>query len=125
MKKWISWALSGIPAGMMTMSAGMKLAGVEGLAEGFAHLGVPLEMATGLGVLELACVVLYLLPRTAVLGAILIAAYMGGATMTHLRVGDPFWMQPLLGAMAWGGLYLRDARLRELLPLTQPAKRNE
>lgn len=125
MKKWISWALSGIPAGMMTMSAGMKLAGVAGLAEGFAHLGVPLEMAMGLGVLELACVVIYLVPRTAVLGALLIAAYMGGATMTHLRVGDPYWTQPLLGAMAWGGLYLRDARLREMLPLVQPAKRNE
>ena len=125
MKKWGSWALSGIPAGMMAMSAGMKLAGVAGLAEGFAHMGGPLEMATGLGVLELACVVVYLVPRTAVLGALLITGYMGGATMTHLRVGDPAWTQPLLGAMAWGGLYLRDARVRELLPLVQPAKRNE
>lgn len=125
MKKWISWALTVIPAGMKGMSAGMKLAGVAGLAEGFAHLGVPIGMATGLGVLELACVVVYLVPRTAVLGALLITGYMGGATMTHLRVGDPAWTQPLLGAMAWGGLYLRDARVRELLPLVQPAKRNE
>ena len=125
MKRWISWGLTVVPAGMLGMSAGMKLAGAPGLAEGFQHLQLPVEMATGLGILELVCTAIYLVPRTAVLGAILLTGYLGGATLTHLRVGDPYFTQPLLGVLLWGGLYLRDERLRALLPLVQPVKRNE
>jgi hypothetical protein len=70
-----------------------------------------------LGILEVSCVIIFLIPRTAVLGAILIAAYMGGATATHVRVGDPFYATVLVGVFVWLGLWLREPRLRALLPL--------
>lgn len=73
-------------------------------------------MATPLGIVELVCAALYLLPRTAVLGAILLTGYMGGTIITHLRLGEPFYMQAGIGVLFWLGLYLRDARLRELAP---------
>ena len=74
------------------------------------------SQANGLGVLELACTALYVIPRTSVLGAILLTGYLGGATVTHLRIGEPFWGPPLVGVFLWGGLYLRDPRLRALIP---------
>lgn len=77
-------------------------------------------MAVPLGVLELACTVIYLIPATSVIGAILLAGYMGGAICTHWRVGDPFVIQIVLGVFAWLGLYLRDDRLKALLPLRRP-----
>jgi len=77
--------------------------------------------ARGLGVLLLACTLLYAVPRTAVLGAILLTGYLGGAVATHLRVGDPLFSHVLfgvyMGVALWLGLYLRDARLRALVPL--------
>jgi len=115
-KIWIGRGLSGIPVLMLLASAGMKLANAPGLDAGFDHLGLPLEHAFGLGILELSCTLIYLIPRSKVLGAILLTGYLGGATLAHVRVSDPFYTQPLLGAMLWGGLYLRDARLRTLLP---------
>ena len=87
------------------------------VVEGFTHLGIPDRLALGLGVLELACTVIYLIPRTAVLGAILLTGYLGGAILTHLRVGDPVIMPAVLGVLVWGGLFLREPRLRELIPL--------
>jgi hypothetical protein len=77
--------------------------------------------ATGVGILELLCVVVYLVPQTRILGTILVTGYFGGAVATHVRVGDPFVAPLLLGIFAWGGLYLRDERLHELLPLTKSA----
>ena len=116
MKRWASWAMSAVPVLMLLASAGMKLAQPAGLAEGFAHLGWPVSKAVGLGVLEIVCTIIYLVPRTSVLGAILLTAYLGGATATHVRVDDPYFATPLLGVLLWGGLYLRDERLRALLP---------
>jgi fucose permease len=95
----------------------MKFVQTPPVAEGFAHLGYPMSVALGLGILEIACTLLYVIPRTSVLGAILLTGYLGGATATHLRVGDPYFMPVLLGVLVWAGLYLRDARLRALLPL--------
>lgn len=115
--RWIGHILSLLPCLLLLFSALMKLVKPAGTAEGFAHLGVPLTQATGLGVLEIACTVVYLIPSTAVLGAILLTGYLGGATVIHLRVGDPFIMQPLLGVLLWGGLFLREPRLRALIPL--------
>jgi hypothetical protein len=71
----------------------------------------------GLGILELVCTVLYAIPRTAVLGAILLTGYLGGAIATHVRIGDDFTPPVIMALLLWGGLYLRDARLRALLPL--------
>ena len=114
---WVGWILSVLPVLMVVVSAVMKFVKPPELIEGFAHLGLDLRLAVGLGVLELACTILYLIPRTAVLGAILLTGYLGGAIATHLRVADPFFPPILLGVLLWGGLYVRDTRLRALLPL--------
>ncbi len=116
---WTSYVLSAAPALMLIFSGAMKLSGVPQLAEGFAQLGWPLSLAIPLGILEIVSTLLYLFPRTAVLGAILLTGYMGGAIATHVRIGEPFVLQLLLGVAVWGGLYLRDRRLQELLPLVR------
>ncbi|MBI1761978.1 MAG: DoxX family protein [Acidobacteria bacterium] len=114
---WGGYLLSILPALLLFFSAAMKLLKNPQAIQGFAQLGYPAHAATSIGILEAACTVLYLIPRTSVLGAILLAGYMGGATATHLRVGEPFFVQVLVGVLLWGGLYLRDERLRALLPL--------
>lgn len=113
---WGGRLLSGVPCLMLAFSAAMKLMGGAELEKGFAHMGLPASQAMGLGVVEIACTVLYLIPRTAVLGAILLTGFLGGAIEAHVRVGDPFVVQFLLGVMLWGGLYLRDERVRGLIP---------
>ena len=120
-KMWPIWAgrvLSAIPALLMIMSAVMKLSHVPNVVQGFAQFGIPETLITPIGVLELLCVVLYVVPATALLGAVLIAGYLGGAIITHWRAGQgPVALAPLLLAMiAWAGLWLREPRLRELLP---------
>jgi len=86
--------------------------------EGTRKLDYPDSLVPIIGLLELLCAVTYLYPRTAVLGAILMTGYLGGAVASHLRIDDPTWPAPVLfGAMVWGGLYFRGRRLRELLPL--------
>lgn len=114
---WTGRVLSALPVLLLVFSALMKFVQPPGTAEGFAHLGLPLSFAHGLGALEFACAIIYLIPRTAVLGAILLTGYMGGAILTHLRVGDPFWMQIIIALLVWAGLYLREPRLKALLPL--------
>ena len=101
-------------------SASMKLIKPPGIEEGFNHLGYPMSLALGLGILELACTVVYVIPRTSVLGAILLTGYLGGAVATHVRAEDGWFTMSfpvILGALLWSGLYLRDARLRALIPL--------
>ena len=99
----------------------MKLKGGPELDQGMAHLGLPASMVKPLAILELTCVIVYLIPQTAVLGAILLTGYVGGIICTHWRVGDPFLPSiatPIaLGIFIWLGLYLRDSRLRALIPL--------
>jgi hypothetical protein len=112
---WAGRILSALPVLMLLFSGAMKLIRPPELAEGFAHLGYPETLALPIGVLEIACTVVYIIPQTSVLGAILLTAYLGGATATHVRVGDPFLMPVVLGVFVWAGLYLRDPRLRLLL----------
>lgn len=95
----------------------MKLKGGPELTQGFEHLGWPIGLAVPLGILEIACTVVYLIPKTSVLGAILLTGYMGGAIATHVRIGEAFFVQLLLGVALWGGLFLRDSRLRALIPI--------
>jgi hypothetical protein len=95
----------------------LKLKGGPELAQGMAHLGLPDSMVLPLAILELTCVAVYLIPQTSVLGAILLAGYMGGAICTHWRAGDPFITQIVLGLLVWLGLYLREPRLKALIPL--------
>jgi uncharacterized membrane protein YphA (DoxX/SURF4 family) len=114
---WAGRIMSALPVLMLLVSAVMKFLKPAPVVEGFAHLGLPERLALGLGILEIACTVLYVIPRTVVLGAILLTGYLGGATVTHLRVGDPFFMPVIFGVFVWGGLFLRDARLWSLVPL--------
>lgn len=117
---WVGRVISGLASLLFLMSAFIKLKGGPGLAQGMAHLGLPLSLLTPLAILEISCVVVYLIPATSVLGAILLTGYMGGAICTHLRVGDPFVVQTALGAFVWLGLYLREDRLKSLIPLRKP-----
>ncbi len=114
---WVGRVFSGIVAIMLLMSASFKFIQPAGFEEGLAHMGWDVGKMYYLGIVETACVFIYLIPRTAILGAILVTAYMGGAIATHARVGDVFVVQILLGMAAWGGLYLRDERIRRLIPL--------
>ncbi len=116
---WAGRILSALPCLLLAFSGTMKLAGPPAVLEGFVKLGYGAHMAKPIGAVELLCTALYLFPRTSVLGAILLTGYMGGATATHVRVGEPFLPAILVGVLLWGGLYLRDPRLRALLPLRQ------
>ena len=114
---WAGWIISILPVLMLLMSGVMKLVKPDFVVDSFRDLGWPESLALCLGILEISCTVVYLIPRTSVLGAILLTGYLGGATATHVRIGEPFYTPVILGALVWGGLYLRDARLRALLPL--------
>ena len=86
-----------------------------------SDMGLTASMLVPLAILESLCAILYLVPRTSVLGAILLTGYMGGAIMTHWRVGDVFIMQIVLGVLVWLGLYLREPRLWPLMPWRRSA----
>jgi hypothetical protein len=90
-------------------------------AQGFAHYGYPQSALSPIFIVEIACVILYAIPRISVLGAILLTGYLGGATATHVRVGEPFYLPIIVGIVVWVGLYLRDERLRALFPLRRSA----
>lgn len=119
---WGGRIMSAIPVLMLLMSAAMKFLMPPEVVDGFEQMELPVGLAIGLGILELSCTVIYLIPKTSVLGAILLTGYLGGATLTHLRIGDP-WLQILtpamLGVLVWGGIFLRDPRLQALIPLRQ------
>ena len=114
---WVGRVISVLVSLLFVMSAFMKLmGGAEGM-QGMAHLGLPESLIVPLAILEISCVVIYAIPATSVLGAILLTGYIGGAICTHLRVGDPFFMQIGFGIFVWLGLYLREDRLKALIPL--------
>lgn len=119
---WTGRIMSALPVLMLLFSAVMKFVRPPGFAEGLAKLGLPESMMLGLGILELTCTILYVIPRAAVLGAILLTGYLGGAILTHWRVGDRFIGPILFGVLIWGGLYLRDPRVRALIPLRGDAR---
>ena len=114
---WTGYIVSALPVLMLLMSAVMKLAKPAFIVEGFTKFGYPENVILPLGIVELVCTVLYLIPRTSVLGAILLTGYLGGATATHVRAGEQFIGPVIFGVLVWLGLYLRDARLRALIPL--------
>ena len=87
------------------------------LVDGMAHLGWPDKLAVAIGTAELISTLLYAIPQTSVLGAILLTGYLGGAIATHVRIGEPFVVQAGIGVAVWLGLFVRDARIRALIPL--------
>lgn len=111
----------GITAAFLGLDASMKLLEVEAAMQGTVELGWPSRVVFGLGMVQLLCLVAYLVPRTRVLAAVLWTGYLGGAIATHLRVGDPWLSHTLfpiyVAALLWLGLWLREPRVRALLPL--------
>ena len=111
--------LSGLAILFMTFSGVIKLLAPSFVLENFVRMQIPVEQATGIGLLELGCTLVYAVPRTTVHGAILLTGYLGGAVIAHLRLGDPWFSHTLfplyVGAFVWGGLVLRDRRVRELV----------
>ncbi len=115
---WAGRMISSLPVLVLLFSGVMKLMKPAPVMQAFARFGYPESLVLGIGIVELACTVVYVIPRTSILGAILLTGYFGGAIATHVRIGDPLFVVPLaLGVLVWGGLYFRDARLRALLPL--------
>lgn len=117
----VGYALTGFAALFLAFDTVLKLLVLEPAVQTTTELGYPASTVFWIGVIELVCLVLYLVPRTAVLGAILFVGYLGGAVATHVRVGNPMVSHTLfpiyIAVLLWGGLYLRDARLRQLLAL--------
>jgi hypothetical protein len=118
---WAGRILSGLVVLFLIPDGIVKFIKPAPVLEAFTHLGWPVSLANTLGILLLICTALYAFPRTSILGAILLTGYLGGAVATHLRAGDPLFSHILfptyLGTLLWLGLYLRDDRLRVLVPL--------
>jgi hypothetical protein len=115
---WAGWVLTLLPALLAALSGVMKISHTAQVLEGFQHFGYPESALTPIGGLEVLVAVLAVVPRTTVLGALLFTAYFGGAVATHVRIGEPMWIGPvLLCVVLWAGLWLREPRLRTLLPM--------
>lgn len=118
---WAGRIVSGLAALLLLLDAIMKLVKPAPVVEATVRLGYPEGVIFGLGIVLLICVVLYLIPLTSILGAILLTGYLGGAVATHVRVGDPLFSHVLfpvyIALLLWGGLFLREPRLRALIPL--------
>ena len=117
---WAGRVLTALPALFLLMDGVMKLVKPDIVVETTVQLGYPESVIFGLGLVLLTCTLLYLIPRTSVLGAILLTGYLGGAVATHVRVEDgvfPVFFPVILGALLWGGLVLREGQLRALLPI--------
>jgi hypothetical protein len=116
---WAGRIVTALPVLFLIFDLSIKLAHIQPVTDAFARLGVPDSLAVAIGVLELLCLVVYLVPQTAVLGAILCTGFLGGAIMLHLRIGDPLFSHILfpvyIGGLLWVGLYLRDPRIRTLI----------
>ncbi|WPU66508.1 DoxX family protein [Peredibacter starrii] len=118
MKKiWIGRVISALPVLILLFSASMKLTKNADYIKNMINAGVPETLVPTLLILQLLSTILYVIPKTAYIGAVLITGYMGGAIFTHLRIGEPVVLQTLLPIFAWLGLYLRDERLTKLMPI--------
>jgi hypothetical protein len=117
---WAGRIISGLVTAFMLMDAVMHLMKPAPVVEGFAKLGFPIRLAVTLGIIDLICVLLYVIPRTSTLGAILLTGYLGGAVAIQLPTGNSLFGEVLfpiyVGVLVWGGIYLRDERLRSLIP---------
>ncbi|ADB16135.1 DoxX family protein [Pirellula staleyi DSM 6068] len=114
---WIGRVLTVLLSAMLIFSAIMKFVGGPDLEEGMAKFGLPMSIVVPLGIVELTCVILYLCPPTAMIGAILLTGYMGGAMLTHLRINDSIVIHIVLAILIWVALYLREPRLWKLMPI--------
>ena len=113
---WTGRVISGVVSLFLLLDGGLRVAHFAPYVEGLTEFGYPQTLATPIGLALLVATILYLVPRTAVLGAILVTGYLGGAVVTHVRAQEPFFMPILFGVVIWLGLFLRDPRLRVLIP---------
>jgi hypothetical protein len=120
-RRWAGLALSGVAILFLSFDSIIKLLEIPAVAEGSVNLGYPPSLMFGIGLLLAVCLAFYVIPRTSILGAILLTGYLGGAVATHVRVGNPLFSHTLfpiyVAILIWGGLYLRERRLRALVPL--------
>ena len=115
---WIGRVISALMILFMLFDAGVKILKLPVAVEGTVRLGYPVSTIQPIGIVALVCVLLYAIPRTSILGAILLSGYLGGAIATQVRVQNAWLIFPaVLGMLIWAGLYLRDERLRALIPL--------
>ncbi|HEY2211727.1 MAG TPA: DoxX family protein [Bradyrhizobium sp.] len=118
---WIGWIMSGIVVVFLLFDGTTKLMMITPVVDATIGIGYPLDVIRPLGIVCLACAILYAMPRTSILGAILLTGFLGGAVASKVRLEAPLFGQVLFGVyvgiLAWGGLYLRDGRLRALIPL--------
>jgi len=121
---WAGRVMSGFAVLFLLVDATFKVLELPPAVEGTMQLGFPARVVFGLGLLQLACLVVYLVPRTSVLGAVLWTGYLGGAVATHVRVGNPLFSHTLfpiyVATFLWAGLWLRDEQLRSVLPMRGP-----
>jgi DoxX-like family len=121
--RWAGIIISGIVVLFLLVDGAIKLIPLDIVVQTSEQLGIPTHLARTLGVLTLACTILYAVPRTSMLGAVLLTGYLGGAIYTHLRAGSPMLTHTLfgvyLGVLIWGGLYLRDERVRAIFPFAR------
>jgi hypothetical protein len=117
---WASWIMGGLPALFLLLDASMKFVKPAAVVEGSLKVGFPESALVGIGIALFLSTLLYLVPRTAVLGAILLTGYLGGAVATNVRVVGPVFniaFPIIFATLLWGGLWLRDRRLHDLLPI--------
>jgi hypothetical protein len=123
---WIGWVLTILSTLVFLMDAVMKLIKPAFVVDATVKLGYPENVIQGLGFALLVCTILYAIPNTSVLGAILLTGYLGGAVASNLRAGSPLFSNVLFpvyfAIILWGGLYLREKRLRELVPLRRSSR---
>jgi hypothetical protein len=114
---WAGRIISTLVVLFLLFDAVAKLMKIAPVLQAFTQLGFSTSLAVPIGAVLLVCTILYVIPPTSILGAILLTAYLGGATVTHVRAGQPFYFPVIFGVLVWGGLYLRENRLRALIPL--------
>ena len=114
---WAGRIITSLVVLFLLFDGGIKVMKLAPAVEATAQLGYPANLVLPIGIAELICVILFVIPRSSILGAILLTGYLGGATATKVRLEDPWFLfSVVIGAIAWGGLYLRDERLRALIP---------
>lgn len=120
-RRWAGYIMSGLAILFLLVDSVMKLIKPAPIVQGTIQLGYPESVIVGIGIVLLVCTVLYAIPQTSIFGAILLTGYLGGAIATHVRVGNPLFSHVLfpvyVAVLIWGGLYLRENRLRALIPL--------
>jgi fucose permease len=114
---WSGRILSSLLVAFMLFNAAFGFMKPAMVRQGFEHMGYPYGLYVALTIVMIVCTLIYAIPQTSIFGAILLTGYLGGATATHLRIGEPFYFPVVIGVLLWVGVYLRDARLRVLVPL--------